>query len=194
MYFVKLQALRSKSRFLQIALLLIGTAACITPQAKPALGNDLPPVETVPWVDLERYMGRWYEIASYPQFFQRNCFATTATYTLREDGSVDVLNACRKRSLEGRLSTAKGRATVADATTNAKLIVRFNIFASGDYWIIDLGRDYEFAVVGHPTRNYLWILSRSPQMDQATYEGILERLRLNAWDLSRLQKTVQPAP
>ena len=175
-------------------LIVAGLAACITPHAKTALGNDLPPVETVPWVDLDRYMGRWYEIASYPQFFQRNCFATTATYSLRDDGSIDVLNECRKRSIDGRLSTAKGRATVADATTNAKLRVRFNIFATGDYWIIDLGRDYEFAVVGHPSRNYLWILSRMPQMDQDTWDGILERLQANQWDLSRLRKTVQPVP
>ena len=80
-----------------------------------------------------------------------------------------------------------------DRKTNAKLKVRFFWPFSGDYWIIDIGENYQYAVVGHPKRNYLWILSRTPQMDPAVYDGILERLRKQQYDLNRLRKTLQPS-
>jgi apolipoprotein D and lipocalin family protein len=151
----------------------------------------LPPLETVPHVDLARYAGTWYEIASFPQSFQRGCVATTATYTPRGDGDIDVLNRCRKESLDGEEKSALGRAKVVDSTTNAKLEVSFFRPFWGDYWIIDLGADYEHAVVGHPGRDYLWILSRAPKMSEATYEGILARLKAKGYDTSRLKRTLQ---
>ena len=152
-----------------------------------------PPLDTVPRVDLDRYVGKWYEIASFPQWFQKGCVASTATYTLRKDGNIDVLNQCRKETLDGKLKDAKGKAWVVDRTSNARLKVRFFWPFSGDYWIIDLADDYQYAVVGHPKRNYLWILSRTPHMDQAVYDGILERLKKQHYDVSRLRKTPQPA-
>src|SRR5512140_3247330 len=136
----------------------------------------LPPLETVAHVDLSRYVGTWYEIANFPQSFQRGCTATTATYTLRPDGDIDVLNRCRKGSLEGEEKAASGRARVVDGSTNAKLEVSFFRPFWGDYWIIDLAEDYSYAVVGHPGRDYLWILSRTPAMADATYQAILTRL------------------
>jgi apolipoprotein D and lipocalin family protein len=151
-----------------------------------------PPLQTVPSVDLSRYAGTWYEIASYAQRFQKGCTGTSATYTLRDDGNVDVLNRCARDSLGGRVTIARGRARVVDTNTNAKLKVSFFWPFWGDYWIIDLGRDYEYAVVGHPGRKYLWILSRTPAMDTTAYEGILERLRAQGYDTSRLVRTVQP--
>ncbi|MDH4281235.1 MAG: lipocalin family protein [Myxococcales bacterium] len=151
----------------------------------------LPPLETVPEVDLNRYLGTWYEIASYPQSFQEGCTGTTATYTLRDDGQIDVLNECRKGSLDGKEDSARGRARVVDRDTNAKLEVSFFRPFWGDYWIIDLGPDYEYAVVGHPSRDYLWILSRTPTLDEATYEGISSRLEQEGYPLDRLQKTIQ---
>jgi apolipoprotein D and lipocalin family protein len=157
-----------------------------------AVAGEMPPLETVSHVDLNRYMGKWYEIASFPQRFQKGCVASSAAYSLRKDGDVDVLNQCRNETLEGKLRNAKGKAWVVDRKTNAKLKVRFFWPFSGDYWIIDLGTNYEYAVVGHPTRNYLWILSRTPQMDSAVYERILERLKEKQYDLSRLRKTLQP--
>ena len=153
---------------------------------------QLPPLEVVPEVDLERYLGTWYEIASYPQRFQEGCTATTATYTLRSDGEIDVLNKCRKDSLDGPEDVAEGRARVVDTTTNAKLEVSFFGPFWGDYWIIDLGPDYEYAVVGHPSRDYLWILSRTPTLDDDTYDEILSRLAEMGYPLGRLQKTLQP--
>lgn len=155
---------------------------------------QLPPLETVPKVDLERYVGTWYEIASYPQRYQEGCTGTTATYALRDDGDIDVLNKCRKGSLDGDEDTAEGKARVVDSSTNAKLEVSFFGPFWGDYWIIDLGADYEYAVVGHPSRDYLWILSRTPTIDEATYEGILSRAKAKGYTLDPLQKTEQPPP
>ena len=145
----------------------------------------------MPHVDLDRYLGTWYDIASFPQRFQRGCTGTTATYTLRGDGQIDVLNRCRRGSLTAQESLAKGRARVVDRTTNAKLTVSFFRPFWGDYWIIDLGPNYEYAVVGHPSRDYLWILSRTPAMDGPVYEGILGRLREQGYEVQRLHRTQQ---
>ncbi len=163
----------------------------LMPKQKTFASESLPPLQTVPRVDLAKYMGKWYEIASFPQRFQKGCVASAATYSLREDGKVTVLNECRDKTLDGKLRTAKGKAWVVDKRTNAKLKVSFFWPFSGDYWIIDLGPDYEYAVVGHPKRNYLWILSRKPHMEPKTYEGILQRLKAQHYDLSPLQKTLQ---
>ena len=100
--------------------------------------QNIPPLQVVPRVDLNRYLGTWYEIALFPQRFQEGCVATQATYTLLEDGRIGVLNQCRKGGFEGNLSTAKGKAWVVEKETNAKLKVRFFWPFSGDYWIIDL--------------------------------------------------------
>jgi apolipoprotein D and lipocalin family protein len=152
----------------------------------------LPPLPTVAKVELPRYLGTWYEIASFPQRFQKGCVATTATYSLREDGEIDVLNRCRQDRLDGEERIAKGRARVVDATTGAKLEVSFFRPFWGDYWVIDLGADYEFAVVGHPGRDYLWVLSRTPALEPAVYEGILTRLKANGYETDRLVTTLQP--
>jgi apolipoprotein D and lipocalin family protein len=157
------------------------------------MAAETPPLQTVDRVELNRYLGKWYEIASFPQWFQKNCVASRATYTLRKDGKVDVLNQCQDKTPEGKLREAKGKAWIVDKQSNAKLKVRFFWPFSGDYWIIDLDADYQYAVVGHPKRNYLWILSRSPQMDSAVYDQIIERLKKQHYDVSRLKKTLQPA-
>lgn len=173
----------------RLCLLLGGLVGCATTSTE-RLG--LPPLRTVEYVDLGRYVGTWYEIASFPHRFQRGCTATTATYTLRSDGDIDVLNRCRKGSVDGNEDAARGRARVADAATNAKLEVSFFPLQWGDYWVIDLGPDYEYAVVGHPGRDYLWILSRTPTLEQATYDGILRRLEAQGYETGRLNRTVQP--
>lgn len=149
------------------------------------------PLPTVPYVDLERYSGLWYEIASYPQRFQRGCHRTTAEYTLSDRGHVVVVNRCNRDSLDGRQSSIRGRAFVQDNSGNAKLRVQFFFPFRGDYWIIDLADDYSYAVVSHPNRNYLWILSRKPHMDQQIYDGIVERLQNMGFDIDRLQLTPQ---
>ena len=162
-------------------------------QAAPdSSGKEPAPLQTVAQVDLTRYVGTWYEIASYPQRFQKGCTATTAIYTLREDGRILVVNRCNRDSLDGRETIARGRARAVDRETNAKLKVTFFWPFWGDYWIIDLDREYRHAVVGHPKRKYLWILSRTRTMDPLVYSGILERLTAQGYDVAKLQVTLQP--
>lgn len=150
-----------------------------------------PPLQVVPFVDLKRYIGTWYEIARYAHRFQEGCVGTMATYSLRDDGKVDVLNQCYKGKLDGELVEAHGKAWVVDPTTNAKLKVSFFWPFSGEYWIIDLGKSYEYAVIGHPDRRYLWILSRSPEMDGQLYNSIIEKLKSQSYDTGKLIKTLQ---
>jgi apolipoprotein D and lipocalin family protein len=158
----------------------------------PSRAADAPPLEVVGSVDLDNYLGRWYEIASYPAWFQKNCTATTADYSLRDDGLIKVVNSCRKGALDGKLKQAKGRAKVVDPASNARLKVSFFWPFWGDYWIIDLDPDYQWAVVGVPNRKYLWILSRTPTMDEAVYDGIVSRLEAQRYDPARLNRTPQP--
>ncbi len=189
----RMPALRNPSRGARWRLALLGAAIALSACATTTTERlGLPPLQTVGHVDLSRYVGTWYEIASYPQSFQEGCTGTTATYTLRDDGEIDVLNRCRKGSLSGEEDSAEGRARVVDTTTHAKLEVTFFWPFWGDYWIIDVGVDYEYAVVGHPGRDYLWILSRTPTMEDSVYEGILQRVQAKGYPLDRLQKTVQP--
>jgi apolipoprotein D and lipocalin family protein len=150
-----------------------------------------PLLQVKSFVDLKRYMGTWYEIARYPHRFQEGCVGTTATYSLRDDGKVDVLNQCYKEKLDGERVKAHGKAWVVDPATNAKLKVSFFWPFSGHYWIIDLGKNYEYAVVGHPDRTYLWILSRSPEMDEQLYNDIIEKLKTQSYDTSKLIRTLQ---
>lgn len=157
--------------------------------------TGMPPLEPVAKkVDVNRYLGKWYEIARYDHSFQKGCIAVTATYSMRPDGDIAVLNQCRLSTFEGELRSAEGKVWVADASTNAKLKVSFFWPFSGDYWIIELGEHYEYAVVGHPNRKYLWILSRTPQMNDARYNEILNRLAsTHRYDTTRLVKTPQPS-
>jgi len=141
-------------------------------------------------VDVQRYLGTWYEIANFPQSFQRGCTATTATYTPRDAGQIDVVNRCRMGSPDGPEKVASGRARIVDPLSNAKLEVSFFRPFWGDYWIIDLGGGYEYAVVGHPGRDYLWILSRTPTMKADVYEAILQRLAAQGYETNRLVRTV----
>jgi len=147
------------------------------------------PLQVVPSVDVARYVGKWYEIAHLPAWFQRDCASdTTATYTLRPDGKITVLNECRKT--DGVLKSAKGAAHIASNDgPNTKLKVTFFWPFYGNYWIIDLDPQYRWAVIGEPDRKYFWILCRAPQLDPAIYTQIVERARKQGYDLSTLQIT-----
>lgn len=152
----------------------------------PVLENLFPPLETVANVDINRYTGKWYEIAHYPTFFQANCASSTAEYTANADGTVGVFNTCLRE--DGSVnSTIQGTARVVDSETNSKLKVTFpGIPIAGDYWIIQLGVNYEYAVVGDPTRSSLFILSRTPTLDSETLNNILARLVEQGYDPARL--------
>jgi apolipoprotein D and lipocalin family protein len=164
---------------LALVVIFILLLACIRK------GVSLTPPETVPKVDLSRYMGTWYEIARYPNNFQKECRGSTATYTLREDGRVAVVNRCRSNSGD---KEARATAKVVDHTTNAKLKVSFFWPFYGDYWILNLGDDYDYAVVGTPDRKYLWILSRTPEMEATLYETLLTKIQAQGFEPGRLLK------
>lgn len=152
---------------------------------------------TVPSVDLKRYSGTWYEIARYPNKFQKDCAGNvTANYSLKDDGNIAVVNNCLKK--DGKPSSATGDAKIVDKATNAKLKVRFapgflsflpNVW--GDYWVINLAPDYSYAVVSDPKRKYLWVLNRTPQMDVATYESVLRTVEQQGFMPNKLIKTSQ---
>jgi apolipoprotein D and lipocalin family protein len=147
-------------------------------------------LEVVPHVELEKYLGKWYEIAHLPAKFQEGCNETTATYTLAKDGNISVLNQATKN---GKMKQAKGKAKVVDKNSNAKLKVTFFWPFYGDYWIIKLGNNYDYSVVGTPNRKYLWILSRTPQMDDNLYSQIIEYVKSKGFDPNKLIKTFQKA-
>jgi apolipoprotein D and lipocalin family protein len=143
-------------------------------------------LSVVPYVDIAKYTGTWYEIARYPNRFQKDCFVTTAKYSIRDDGNIKVVNKCRKGSAEGQEKSVTGKAWVVDKKTNAKLKVQFFWPFRGDYWIIQLDKDYHYAVVSNPKRTRLWILSRTPEMDETTLNKILLKLKQQGFDPSKL--------
>lgn len=153
------------------------------------------PVRTVPSVDLDRYLGRWYEAARLPNRFQKDCASdVTADYSRRDDGRIRVVNRCRRT--DRSTIEAEGVARVVDEKTNAKLKVRFAPswlsvfpFVWGDYWIIALADDYSYAVVGAPNRDYLWFLSRTPGMPDAAWEAAERAAKENGFDVARMIRT-----
>ncbi len=148
--------------------------------------EKLPQLEVVPHVELERYLGKWYEIAHLPFRFEEGCTDITATYSLLKDGRVSVLNECRK---DGKLKQAKGKAKVVDQNTGAKLKVTFFWPFYGDYWITELGKNYEYSVVGTPSHKYLWILSRTPHINGKLFSKLIESAKSKGFDVDSLIKT-----
>ncbi|WP_017731478.1 lipocalin family protein [Nafulsella turpanensis] len=146
------------------------------------------PLKTVSNVDLKRYGGKWYEIASMPESFEKGCACTTAEYRLNPEGYVDVLNSCLK---DGREKEAWGKAYPVEGSGNAKLEVEFFWPFKGKYWIMELDEDYQYALVGHPNRKHLWILSRYPEMDEDVYVEYLQKARRQGFDISKLELTEQ---
>ena len=148
-------------------------------------------LQTVTSVDLQKYSGKWYEISSFPQRFQKGCHCTTAEYTLSEKGYVIVENRCNKDSINGKQSYIKGKAFADKNTGNSKLKVQFFWPFKAKYWIIDLANDYSYAVVSNPNKKYLWILSRTPQMDFEVYQKIIKRLEEKGFDITKIKTTKQ---
>lgn len=149
-------------------------------------------LKTVEYVDVKRYMGTWFEIAKFPQRFEKGLVGITANYTLLPNGKVRVINSGHKVDLNGKMKTIKGKAWVVDAVTNAKLKVSFFWPFAANYWILELGKEYEYAVVAR-VRKYLWILSRTPQMQDTMYNELLKRLQQKGFDVSKLERIPQRA-
>ena len=155
-------------------------------------------LRVVPTVDLQRYQGKWYEIARLPNRFQQQCVGNVAaSYTLRKDGRITVVNECKLK--DGSTDRAEGIARLADPKgSSSKLKVRFAPaflsflpFVWGDYWIIDLAPDYSYVLVGDPARKYFWILARTPQIPESTYKQLVEKARAQGFAVARLVKTRQ---
>ncbi len=169
-----------------LAVMLSGCAAL---GPKHPVGNVAVPQPAKP-VELNRYLGRWYEIARYEQGFQKDCEGVTADYSLREDGKIRVVNTCRKP--DGKVDDAVGKAKVVDGSQGAKLKVSFFGPFYGDYWVLDRADDYSWAVVGDGSGRYLWLLSREATPSPDKVEALYARARALGYDTSLLRRTQQP--
>jgi apolipoprotein D and lipocalin family protein len=172
-------------------IMLLVTVMLAAGCTEHAIRKSTEPLTAVPQLDLARYAGKWFEIASRPNRFQKGCVATTATYTLAADGTVNVLNECRDQTLDGKIRSATGKAWLVD-DTHAKLKVSFFWPFRGDYWVLELGKNYEYTVIGEPAGRYVWILSRERKMDPAVFQGILDRLKSRGYSVEAITKTLQP--
>lgn len=193
---------RCYASFMRLASLtffsLIAAAGCA---AQPDYRSAEAPPDVVDSVDLERYAGKWYEIARYPNRFEDKrryrCVAVTAEYRVQEDGRVSVTNTCHEDEIDGPTNRAEGVARSV-SPSNAKLEVTFAPewidAAWGDYWILDLRDDYGAALVGDPEGKYLWVLGRAPAMPDATYEALLETARSQGFATDPLERVPQPTP
>jgi apolipoprotein D and lipocalin family protein len=171
---------------------LLGTGVAVAATAaalRHPVGNAAPPEPAKP-VDLDRYLGRWFEIARYEQVFEKGCVGVTAEYSLRPDGDIAVVNSCRRKG--GRRAVARGRAKVTDLRTNAKLKVTFFWPVYGDYWVLDHADDYSWSIVGEPSGRYLWILARTAVPPEAEVSQLIGRAQALGYDTSMLLRTVQP--
>jgi len=146
---------------------------------------------TVKTLDLDRYLGTWYEIARFPHSFEKDLVGVTATYSLRDDGLIKVLNQGYKNTLDGELSLAEGKAKVPDPMKPANLKVSFFWIFYAEYNVLELGENYEYAMIGSSSAKYFWILSRTPIMDETTYEMLLEKARKRGYNLDKLEKVPQ---
>jgi apolipoprotein D and lipocalin family protein len=165
-------------------------AALVASAALVACGSDAP-LSAASNVDLGQFQGKWYEIARLPRSTQTDCHGTTAFYTQQSDGTLSFVNQCNVGATDGPLHTVSMVASVPDSKSPSKLLLDVGGF-SGDYWILEVGVNYEYAVVGHPSRQYLWILSRTATLDSDTLQGIIGRAQGQQFDMSKLQYTPQP--
>ena len=146
---------------------------------------------TVKEFDLNRYLGTWYEIARFPHSFEKNLVGVTATYRLRDDGKIEVLNQGYKYTLDGELSKAVGKAKIPDKQEPGKLKVSFFWIFYADYNVLELDENYQYAMIGSSTAKYFWILCRDPQMDPAIFEMFMDKARKRGYNLAKLEKVPQ---
>jgi apolipoprotein D and lipocalin family protein len=171
----------------RIVLLAVVALAALT-----VLGcGSGPPLDVAQNVNLSRFQGKWYEVARLPRTTQTDCHGTTAFYTQGSNGGLSLVNQCNVGSATGPLKTVSMTASVPDPSVPAKLALDVGGYV-GDYWILEVGPNYDYAVVGHPSRLYLWILSRTPSLDANTIQGVLDRAKSQQFDVSQLQYTPQP--
>ncbi len=148
-----------------------------------------PPLDTVQNVDLSRYLGKWYEIARLPQFFERNCVGVTAEYSLKPDGKIEVKNSCRNKTCDSPISQAIAMGRVAEPGNDSKLKISFFLGIEGDYWILDLEQNYQYAVVGTPNRKTFWILSRTPTLSDSIVNTLIAKFQTQGFALENIIRT-----
>ena len=153
--------------------------------------NSQKPFSVVTTVDLNRYKGKWHEIARLPNFFERKLKCISATYTLLDDGKITVLNACNYITDPQKSTSSKGVAWIPDKNSPAKLKVQFFWPFSGDYWIMELDKDYRYVLVGDPSLKYLWILAREKEMDETTYHMLLQKAIDTGYDVKSIIRVEQ---
>ena len=169
----------------------LASAQSQSSEASPA------PLESIASLDVPRYMGTWYEVAKYPNWFQKRCIAnTSATYAVQPNGMLQVLNRCQKE--DGSITDALGEAKQVGDTNSPKLKVRFAPawlsflpFVWGNYWVIDLDPQYQLAAVSEPSRKYLWILSRTQTVEPKVYEALMQRLKQQGFNLDAIEISKQ---
>lgn len=167
----------------------ISLTGCATVFDRHPVGNTSVP-EPAKSVELDRYLGKWFEIARYEQGFQKGCEGVTADYSRREKGGITVINSCRKP--DGEIDVAKGRAKIVDEETGAKLKVSFFGPFFGDYWVLDRADDYSWAIVGEPSGRYLWLLSRRADLSDNEVTALYNRASALGYDTAMLRRTEQP--
>lgn len=144
------------------------------------------PLETVKNVNISKYLGKWYEYASIPNNFQKGCECTSAEYSLIDSTTIRVINKCKK---DNEFDDVEGKAFIVEESNNAKLKVQFFWPFKGDYWIIELDDNYQYAVVGTPNRKYLWILSRTPNLSENIYQSLLKKIAEKNFEITQIKKT-----
>jgi lipocalin len=174
---------------LYISILMINIIACTS---KPV--NSQQTMKTVSFVDINRYMGTWYEVARFPHSFEKNLVGVTATYRLKENGKVEVINQGYKNTLDGKLSRAKAFAKQPNPNEPGRLKVYFFWPFGADYLILDLDPHYQWALVGSSSPNFLWILSRTPQMDAELYKSIVDKAHSLGYNVEKLELVKQKTP
>jgi len=181
-------------KILVLMLMVSPFFGCAQVQAK------IPNLQTVSYVDVDLYLGKWYEIAHFYQRFQKGCTATTAQYSRRPDGEIEVVNSCHLDSPQGKLKQGIARAWIVDKKTNAKLKVQFFLtrfklpLFAGNYWILDLGEEgnepYSHAIVGDNSGKYICILARKPKLSEQKYNDLVAKAKALGFDTTKLIKTI----
>ena len=176
-----------KRYLLSIAILALTACA-----GKPGPVGNIAVPHPAKSVELEKYLGRWYEMARYEAPFQKGCEAVTADYSLRDDGGIKVINSCRKGAVDGEMKQATGKAKIVDSASGAKLKVSFFGPFYGDYWVLDRAEDYSWSIVGEPSGRYLWILTRIAKPSAATRQQLETRVKQLGYDWSLIRITQHP--
>lgn len=170
-----------------VLLIVLGACANSKPQNETGMINN----STVKTLDINRYLGTWYEIARFPHSFEKDLVGVTATYSLKPNGKIEVINKGYLKTLEGKDKIAKGKAKIPNTQEPGKLKVSFFLFFYSDYLIMELDKDYEWVLIGSSSPKYLWILSRKPNMDEAVYQMVLNKARERGYNLDKLIRVPQ---